>query len=96
MKIHITEDALKWFKEEVDLEPGDKINFFVQTYGSSKLHDNFTLGFKFDPNEKNASAETTVEDISFYVNESDEWFFKGYDLYIEYDAQKDEIDYDFK
>ena len=96
MKIHITEDALKWFKEEVDLEPGDKINFFVQTYGSSKLHDNFTLGFNFDPNDKNASAETTVEDISFYVNESDEWFFKGYDLYIEYDAQKDEIDYDFK
>jgi uncharacterized protein YneR len=31
----------------------------------------------------------------FYIEEADEWFFKGYDLVVDYDTVLDEPKYDF-
>ncbi|AYU54017.1 HesB/YadR/YfhF family protein [Staphylococcus debuckii] len=93
MKIEVTDKALKWFRDELDLEPGAKVNFYVQTYVHTGLHEHFTTAFKVEPHDKNASASVTVDRITFYINESDEWFFKGLDLLVDYNAETDEIEY---
>lgn len=93
MKIEVTDQALKWFRDELDLEPGDKINFYVQTYVHTGLHEHFTTAFKIEPHDNNASASVTIDRITFYINESDEWFFKGLDLLVEYNVETDEIEY---
>lgn len=40
-------------------------------------------------------VETKVADQLFYIEESDEWFFKGYNLVVDYDSELDEPKYDF-
>ena len=36
----------------------------------------------------------TVKDgITFFIEESDLWFFKGHDLSVEYNEQIDELEY---
>ncbi|MPM44453.1 hypothetical protein SDC9_91131 [bioreactor metagenome] len=34
--------------------------------------------------------------MKFFIEEADEWFFKGYDLVVDYDAKKDEPAYHFE
>ena len=65
MKIEVTDKALKWFRDELDLEPGAKVNFYVQTYVHTGLHEHFTTAFKVEPHDKNASASVTVDRITF-------------------------------
>jgi uncharacterized protein YneR len=40
-------------------------------------------------------VKTTIGDQLFYIEEADEWFFKGYDLVVDYDTVLDEPKYDF-
>lgn len=40
MKLQITDEALKWFRNELDLEPGDKVNFYVQAYVHTLVYMN--------------------------------------------------------
>ena len=96
IKINISEDALKWFKDEVELGEGSKVRFFSQIYGTSKIRENFSLAFTIDPDDEEAASSVTVEGITFYVNESDLWFFDGHDLFVLYDEKLNEVTYDYK
>lgn len=96
MNIYISEKAKQWFKEEVGLETGDKVRFYSQIYGTSKVQENYSLAFTIDPDDDKAMAALTEDGITYYVNEPDLWYFDGHDLYIEYDEQLDEVAYDYK
>lgn len=37
-----------------------------------------------------------IDGILFFIDEADEWFFKGYDLEVDYDETLDEPVYHFK
>ncbi len=95
MKIKISERALEWFKEEVGLEQGDKIRFYSQIYGTSPVREGYALAFTVDNDSKEAAVQTVADDITFYVNETDIWFFDGHDLYVEYNEGKDEVEYKY-
>ena len=43
MKIVLSDEALNWFKEEMEVEPGDAIQFFARYGGSSPLQRDFHL-----------------------------------------------------
>lgn len=40
-------------------------------------------------------VEQTIDGLLFFIDEADEWFFKGYDLTVDYDETLDEPKYDF-
>ncbi len=84
MKLTITEDALNWFKKEVVLQPGMGIRFFGKIYGNTQVHDGFSVGMSVDRPEV-PLFEETVADILFFAEESDDWFFKGLDMTVDYD-----------
>lgn len=66
----VTERAADFYKEEMELNPGDSIRLFVR-YGGGGV-DGFTLGV--DRGEaKPANVKATVGGISFYNDSEDDW-----------------------
>ncbi|MGM8216606.1 HesB/YadR/YfhF family protein [Bacillaceae bacterium W0354] len=96
MKIEVSKEALQWFKQEVGLESGDKVRFFTKIYGTSPVQEGYALGFTIDQDLRHAAVNTVQDGITFFINETDEWFFNGHDLYVEYNESLDEVEYLYK
>lgn len=97
MKLTITPEAQEWFKRELELAEGQGIKFYGKVYGKTQVHDGFSVGMAVDSPESPESplVKTMIDDQLFYIEEADEWFFKGYDLVVDYDSELDEPKYDF-
>lgn len=94
MKLTITPKAQDWFKKEMDPTAGQGIKFYGKVYGKTQIHDGFSVGLAVDTPEKTL-VEETIGGQLFFIEESDEWFFKGYDLEVDYDEELDEPKYKF-
>lgn len=94
MKLTITSKAQTWFKQELELAKGQGIKFYGKVYGKTQVHDGFSVGMAVDTPES-PLIEETVNGMLFFVEEADEWFFKGYDLVVDYDEELDEPKYEF-
>lgn len=81
MKITITEAAIQWFQDEMNVEAGDTIRFFARYGGNSTIHTGYSLGVtKEQPIEIGESV--TIDEVVYFINESDLWYFKDYDLNV--------------
>lgn len=95
MKIVLSDAALNWFKEEMEVVPGDAIRFFARYGGASPLHEGFSLGvMKEQPDE--IAVETTHEDTLYYVESRDEWYFDGHDLHVNVHPELEELIYSYE
>lgn len=95
MKLTVTPRAQEWFKQELQLEPETGIRFYGKVYGSTNVHEGFSVGMSVDTPEK-PLAQTKVGGLMYYVEENDDWFFTGYDLVVDYDEKLDEPTYLFE
>ena len=94
MNIHLSEQAIRWFEQEMDVTSGDYIKFYARYGGSCKLHDGFSMGLtKEEPDE--LAVENVVNGVHYYVEERDVWFFDGHDLHIDIDSSRDELSFDY-
>mgnify|MGYP006801310523 FL=1 len=90
MEIKLTEKAVEWFKEEMEIEHGDYIRFYARYGGSSPFHEGFSLGMtREQPHE--IGIETVIEDVHFFIEKSDEWFFSNHHLVVDVDESSDEL-----
>lgn len=81
MKITITEAAIQWFQNEMNVEAGDTIRFFARYGGNSTIHTGYSLGVtKEQPVDIGESI--TIDDVVYFINETDLWYFKDYDLNV--------------
>lgn len=96
LKIVVSDDALKWFQEEMDLEKGDKIKFFSKIYGTSPVQEGYALGFTKDNSPLDMAVRTEKDGIEFYVEERDVWFFNDHDLHVKYNPNIDEIEFHYE
>ncbi|PGZ93175.1 MULTISPECIES: HesB/YadR/YfhF family protein [unclassified Bacillus (in: firmicutes)] len=81
MKIKISEDALKWFQDEMNVKEGDTIRFFARYGGNSTIHKGYSLGVtKEQPVDIGESI--TVDNVVYFINETDLWYFKDYNLSV--------------
>ena len=94
MKLTITPKAQEWFKREIELGDNQGIKFYGKVYGKTQVHDGFSVGMSVDTVDS-PLVKTIIDDQLFYIEEADEWFFKGYDLVVDYNAQLDEPMYEF-
>lgn len=94
MKLTITPKAQEWFKREIELSDGQGIKFYGKVYGKTQVHDGFSVGMSVDTPETPLIEENT-NGMMFFVEEADEWFFKGYDLVVDYEEKLEEPKYDF-
>lgn len=95
MEIIISQNALNWFKDSMDLKNGDRVKFYSKIYGSSPVQPNFALGFTQDNDPVDMAVLTKLDGIEFYVENSDVWFFDGHDLHVDYDIEEDELKFNY-
>ncbi|MEW9669052.1 HesB/YadR/YfhF family protein [Ammoniphilus sp. 3BR4] len=94
MKITITDKAMTWFREEMDVKPGDYIRFFARYGGCSTVQSGFSLGVSRDmPNHLGKKHEQAG--ITFYIEESDLWYFGENDLNVDCSSE-DELTFTYK
>lgn len=95
MEIHLTDEVVQWFKNEMFLKNGDSIRFFVKYGGSSPVQEGFSLGIA-NESPGDAAVQTERNGILFYIEEKDLWYFDQHHLYISYDQDLDEPIYEYK
>lgn len=95
MKIFISTDALKWFHDEMEVQNGDTIRFYARYGGTSPINEGFSIGMTIDT-PVIPSVTVTIENILFFIEEKDEWFFNGHDLYVDVDTKTEELAYSYK
>jgi uncharacterized protein YneR len=94
MQVIISEQALEWFKKELEVTSGDHVQFFARYGGCGNFQSGFSLGVTVKaPEEEAASVEK--DGILFYVEKKDEWYFDGKDLKVTYDEEKQEVSYNY-
>lgn len=94
MKLIITNDALDWFKKEMEATKGDYIRFYARYGGSSPFHEAFSLGMnRQEPHD--IGVETVEDGIHFYIENDDLWFFNEHDLHVKVDSTLDELKYEY-
>lgn len=94
MKIEITEDAVEWFEKEVGVLKGSGVRFLGKVYGKTDIHEGFSVGMNLSRPE-DALTEVVINEVTYFIEKNDEWFFSGYDLKVDYDKEKDEPIYMF-
>lgn len=95
MKIYISNEAAEWYEKELELSKGDKVHFFARYGGVSTVQSAFSLGIEVEePMTIGASVE--INDVMYYVEDKDLWYFEGHDLYVDYNAKQDEPIYSVK
>lgn len=92
----ISDEAAQWFKEEMGVESGDYIQFFVKIYGGIPTsHSNFFLGVSVGQSS-DIAVKQVVEGVTFFFNERDAWFLDEVDMKVVKNDDKDEVDYLFE
>ncbi|WBF55007.1 hypothetical protein HXV90_03615 [Lysinibacillus sp. JK80] len=95
MNIALTDEALQWFKHEMEVEPGDTIRFYARYGGSSPFHEGFSLGMTHE--EPIAiGVQTEIDGVIYYIDEKDLWFFNDHNLHVDVDTSNDELQYDYR
>jgi len=95
VEIIISEDAMQWFKEEMEATAGENVRFFVRYGGSSKLQPGFSLGVTKDQPLESA-VETTHDGITFFIEKSDVWYFDEHNLHVTVNDQLNELAYAYE
>lgn len=98
MKITLSDQAVSWFENEFPLHEGEAIRFFGKTYGTTEVHDGFSVGVKLEnpKTTENILALTELNQRTYFISAEDEWFFHGYDLIIKMDETFKEPSYHFQ
>ena len=98
MEIELSNNAVSWFKEELELPEGDKVlQFFVRYGGEFQLKQGFSPAFSVDKkDEVEIGYENNYEGLDVVIAEKDLWYFKGENLFIDINDRVDEISYTTK
>lgn len=81
MNIVISEDAVNWYAQELDINPKSSLRFFVRYGGIGGLIPGFSLGINIEE-PKIIHTSVTKNDIQFFIEEEDAWYFENKDLVI--------------
>ncbi|MDM7863191.1 HesB/YadR/YfhF family protein [Staphylococcus borealis] len=95
MKIKPTDQAVEWFKDELDLPENDKVlQFYVRYGGEFQLKQGFSPAFRVEPRQDvEIGYEENYNDLILVVSEDDLWYFEDSDVLVEKVDHDDEIAY---
>ncbi|MED4453029.1 hypothetical protein [Metabacillus fastidiosus] len=93
MNLKVSKEAAEWYKNEMGLEQGDYVQYYVQLYGGiPTVHPNYSLGVSIGKAE-NIAIKDVVEGITFYFNSDDAWFLEEFDMEVVF--EKEELEFIF-
>lgn len=92
MKMTVTDRARAWFEEEMNINSGQAVQFFVRYGGDANFQSGFSLAVAVK-NPDDPEVMTEVNGITFYVEQKDSWYFDNTDFTVDYDEDIGEITY---
>ncbi|MDN3015934.1 HesB/YadR/YfhF family protein [Paenibacillus sp. BSR1-1] len=95
MKIHISKEAAAWYIEELNINNGDFVRFFVRYGGCSTVQSGFSLGVSTEE-PVDIGAAANLDGITFYIEEKDLWYFDNHDLVINFHSDYEEPVFEYK
>ncbi|KHE72689.1 HesB/YadR/YfhF family protein [Halobacillus sp. BBL2006] len=95
MNLTVSEEAAKWYEDELDVEGKANLRFYVRYGGVGGLQPGFSLAIKFEDPQA-PIAETKVGNITYFVEEDDEWYFDNHSLKVELDEKWNEPDFQYE
>ncbi|WP_079480078.1 HesB/YadR/YfhF family protein [Halobacillus salinus] len=94
MNLTVTEEAAKWYEEELDVTNKTSLRFYVRYGGVGGLQPGFSLGIKFEEPQE-PLVQTEVGNITFFIEEDDEWYFADHSLQVELNEKWDEPEFQY-
>ncbi|HLR01515.1 MAG TPA: HesB/YadR/YfhF family protein [Virgibacillus sp.] len=94
MKITVSKVAANWYKQELSIQPKDNIQFFVRYGGVGGIVPGFSLGMQINTPE-DPHATTTVEGVTFFIEQKDAWYFADKDLKIQMNHKVNEPEFSY-
>ncbi|AQP53061.1 hypothetical protein CBF34_02905 [Vagococcus penaei] len=82
MKLDISNDAHNWYVNELELEKGDSLRIYGKYGGATNVHVGLSTGITVTAPTKPAYS-VEKDGITYYIEETDAWFFDDYVLKIE-------------
>ncbi|MEK3779719.1 HesB/YadR/YfhF family protein [Paenibacillus sp. FSL R5-0810] len=92
MQIQVSDEAARWYRKELDLQPGTYVRFFPRYSSGGGLHPGFSLGISVEEPRSPGLTERS-EEVTFYMEEQDLWYLKGFTLHVTYEESLDDISY---
>ncbi|MFG6148805.1 HesB/YadR/YfhF family protein [Halobacillus sp. B23F22_1] len=92
MNLNVTEEAANWYKEELELNDETSIRFFVRYGGVGGLQPGLSLAIK-EEDSSEPIAKDKVNQITFFIEADDEWYFDGHSLTVQYDEKRQEPEF---
>lgn len=89
MKLVISDQALKWFQEEMGIKKGDSVRFYVRYGGSSPVQNAFSLGISVQDKPNQIGVCEERDGILFYVEDDELWYFHDHHLFVDLDDHRD-------
>ena len=95
MKIKLTDEAVEWFKNELDLPEENKVlQFYVRYGGEFQLKQGFSPAFRVElSNDVEIGYHENYNDLIVVVSEDDLWYFEDHEVLVEKVDHEDEIVY---
>ncbi|MCA1030196.1 HesB/YadR/YfhF family protein [Bacillus timonensis] len=94
MNLTVNEQAFNWYVEELALQSGDSIRFYVRYGGFSTFQPGLSLGISKDTPE-NPIAIYSKKDITFFIEHDDEWYFKNHSLSVTFSERLNEPEFEY-
>ena len=92
MQIKMSDQVFQWYKDELSLTEGDFIRFYVRYGGFNSFIKGYSLGIdKETPEQLNTRIEK--DGLTFFIDDSDTWYFDEKDLAIEFNEQLGEPEF---
>ncbi|CDQ19620.1 Uncharacterized protein YneR [Halobacillus karajensis] len=95
MNLTVTEEAAKWYEEELDIDQKTDLRFYVRYGGVGGLQPGFSLAIKLEEATE-PIAETTTGNIHFFIEADDEWYFDNHSLEVSFDSKWKEPAFKYK
>lgn len=93
MEIKITEQAVKWYEDELDIQAAAYIRLFPR-FGSGGHIPGFSIGINHDiPIDLHTATE--IDHITFFIESKDAWYFDGIDINITLNEDRQEPMFSF-
>lgn len=89
MKIIVSEEVAAWYKKELEIAEPTYVRFYVRYGGFGGNIPGFSVGMTLEA-PTNIHTATTIDDITFYIEEADAWYFEGKDLYVTFSKELQE------
>ncbi len=91
MKLSISKKAANWYEHEYDISKPTQLRIYVRYGGIGGLIPGFSIGINIeDVKQTDIYVDTHVNQLNFFIINSDAWYFENHDLYIDFDSNLSE------